>query len=54
MALRLGDIAPDFTADTTEGKIDFYQWKGNSWAVLSLTRRTSPPCARRSSARSRS
>jgi len=34
MALRLGDIAPDFTADTTEGKIDFYQWKGNSWAVL--------------------
>jgi alkyl hydroperoxide reductase subunit AhpC len=34
MALRLGDIAPDFTADTTEGQIDFYQWKGNSWAVL--------------------
>jgi len=34
MALRLGDIAPDFTADTTEGTIDFYQWKGNSWAVL--------------------
>ena len=34
MALRLGDIAPDFTADTTEGTLDFYQWKGNSWAVL--------------------
>jgi thioredoxin-dependent peroxiredoxin len=34
MALRLGDIAPDFTADTTEGTIDFYAWKGNSWAVL--------------------
>jgi alkyl hydroperoxide reductase subunit AhpC len=34
MAIRLGDTAPDFTADTTEGKIDFYQWKGNGWAVL--------------------
>ncbi len=34
MALRLGDAAPNFTADTTEGKIDFYDWKGDSWAVL--------------------
>ena len=34
MALRLGDIAPDFTADTTEGKISFHDWKGDSWAVL--------------------
>src|SRR5688572_6329469 len=34
MALRLGDDAPNFTADTTEGKVDFHQWKGNSWAVL--------------------
>jgi alkyl hydroperoxide reductase subunit AhpC len=34
MALRLGDTAPNFTADTTEGPIDFYRWKGNSWAVL--------------------
>ena len=34
MALRLGDDAPDFTADTTEGKISFHQWKGNSWAIL--------------------
>ncbi|HET7601839.1 MAG TPA: redoxin domain-containing protein, partial [Gemmatimonadales bacterium] len=34
MSLRLGDTAPNFTADTTEGKIDFYQWKGDSWAVL--------------------
>jgi len=34
MALRLGDDAPDFHAETTEGPIDFYDWKGDSWAVL--------------------
>jgi alkyl hydroperoxide reductase subunit AhpC len=34
MALRLGDDAPDFTAETTEGPISFYDWKGDSWAVL--------------------
>jgi len=34
MALRLGDIAPDFTADTTHGEISFHDWKGDSWAVL--------------------
>ena len=34
MALRLGDAAPNFTAETTEGPIDFYQWKGDGWAVL--------------------
>ena len=34
MALRLGDDAPNFEADTTEGHIDFYDWKGDSWAVL--------------------
>jgi alkyl hydroperoxide reductase subunit AhpC len=34
MALRLGDTAPDFTADTTEGSIKFHEWIGDSWACL--------------------
>ena len=34
MALRLGDISPNFTAETTEGEIDFHEWLGNSWGVL--------------------
>lgn len=34
MALRLGDTAPDFNADTTEGRINFYDWIGDGWAVL--------------------
>ena len=34
MALQLGDEAPDFTAETTEGKVQFHQWLGNSWGVL--------------------
>ena len=34
MAIRLGDEAPDFTADSTEGPISFHEWKGDSWAVL--------------------
>ena len=34
MGLRLGDDAPNFTAETTEGTIDFHEWKGDSWAVL--------------------
>lgn len=32
--LRLGDTAPDFTQDSTEGKISFHQWAGDSWVVL--------------------
>ncbi|HEV7230198.1 MAG TPA: peroxiredoxin [Bacteroidia bacterium] len=34
MALRLGDTAPDFTSESTEGKISFHSWLGNSWGVL--------------------
>ncbi len=34
MSVRLGDIAPDFTAETTQGPISFHAWKGDSWAVL--------------------
>jgi alkyl hydroperoxide reductase subunit AhpC len=34
MTLHLGDIAPDFEADTTEGRIRFHDWIGDSWAVM--------------------
>ena len=34
MAIRLGDVAPDFHADTTDGTIDFHDWKSGKWAVL--------------------
>ena len=34
MGLRLGDTAPDFTADTTQGQLSFHDWLGDSWGVL--------------------
>lgn len=34
MSLRLGDIAPNFTADTTEGTLNFHEWLGDSWGLL--------------------
>lgn len=34
MSIRLGDIAPDFTAETTEGTINFHEWLGDSWGML--------------------
>ena len=32
MSIKLGDIAPNFTAKTTEGEINFHSWIGDSWA----------------------
>lgn len=45
MALRLGDDAPNFTAQTTEGPIDFHQWLGSGWGILfSHPRDYTPVC----------
>jgi len=34
MAVRINDVAPNFTAETSQGKIDFHNWIGDSWAIL--------------------
>src|SRR5215469_15714345 len=34
MALRIGELAPDFQADTTHGHMSFHQWLGSSWGIL--------------------
>ncbi len=45
MALRLGDEAPNFSAETTEGKLDFHQWLGSGWGILfSHPRDYTPVC----------
>ncbi|CAI3791839.1 hypothetical protein GLGCALEP_00277 [Pseudomonas sp. MM221] len=45
MSLKLGDIAPDFEQDSSEGKIRFHEWLGNSWGCCSPIRPTLPRCA---------
>ena len=45
MSLRLGDIAPDFSQESTTGNINFHQWLGDSWGVLySHPRDFTPVC----------
>ena len=48
MALQIGDTAPDFEAETTEGQIRFHEWIGDTWGVLfshpeGLHARSAPP-----------
>ena len=50
MSLKLGDLAPTFTAETTHGAIDFHQWLGDRWAVLFSHPKDFTPCARPNSA----
>ena len=45
MSIRLNGIAPDFTAETTQGTIHFHEWIGDGWAILFRIPKISHPCA---------
>ena len=45
MALRLGDVAPDFSAETSEGRVNFHEWLGNGWAFFFPTPKITPQSA---------
>ena len=49
MSVRIGDTAPNFTAPTTQGDIDFHDWLGDSWGVLFSHPKISLPSARQNS-----
>ena len=42
--LRINDVAPDFTAETSQGAVSFHEWIGNGWAILFSHPRTSLRC----------
>ena len=48
MAIRIGDEAPDFTAESTQGPIQFHQWIGDQWTVLFSHPKDFTPCVPRS------